>query len=193
MYQDFNTRGGPRNVAKRVKNLRAELKTRGVDALLIPHTNQFQSEYLPEQDERLLWLTGFSGSAGSAVLTAKKSALFVDGRYTIQAAGETNTKIFDICDLIKNGPPKWIPDNLVKGQVLGIDPALHTLAGMRRIKEVCTSHGIKLKELHKNPIDHIWTDQPHEPMGEVSIHPDELSGCSAVSRVKMIFLLPLIN
>lgn len=186
MYQDFHTRGGPRNVTKRVKNLRAEMKVRGVDAFLIPHTNQFQSEYLPDHDERLLWVSGFSGSAGSAILTARKGALFVDGRYTIQAASETNTKIFEICDLVSNGPLKWSEDNLAKGQVLGIDPNLHTLSSMRRIKEMCKTQGIKLKELPKNPIDQIWTDQPDAPMGEVSLQPDELSGCSALEKIQTI-------
>src|SRR5580698_8661359 len=125
-FQSFDDVSDAATVAPRLAALRAELKRRGLEGFAVPHSDEHMGEYLPARAERLAWLTAFTGSAGAAVVLADKAALFVDGRYTLQAAAQTDTKLFVPRDLVAEGPQDWIPDNLPRGARLGYDPWLST-------------------------------------------------------------------
>src|SRR5215470_13710489 len=111
MFQTFEERTSPAQGAVHLPLVRAELKHRGLDGFIVPHEDEFQNEYLPASNERLAWLTGFTGSAGAAVVLADKAAVFADGRYTIQVRQQTDSKQFDPRDLVEEGPNAWLEAN----------------------------------------------------------------------------------
>src|SRR5580692_4105283 len=138
-FQTFDDVADAATCAPRLAALRAELKQRGLDGFAVPHSDEHMGEYLPARAERLAWLTAFTGSAGAAVVLADKAALFVDGRYTLQARVQTDTKLFEPRDLVAEGPQGWIPANLPPmkekgGAKLGYDPWLHTQHGVQHLK-----------------------------------------------------------
>src|SRR5579863_3294727 len=112
--------------APRLAALRAELKKRGLDGFVVPHSDEHQSEYLPARAERLAWLTAFTGSAGAAVVLKDKAAVFTDGRYTLQVRRQTDTKLFEPRDLVSEGPVAWLAAHAPRGARIGYDPWLHT-------------------------------------------------------------------
>ena len=125
-FQHFDDPAGGGATAPRVKALRAELKRRGLDGLLVPHADRHQSEYLPACEERLAWLTGFTGSAGHAVILADRAVLFTDGRYTLQAREQTDGGLFTIQHMMEKPLHEWLEANLPAHAKLGYDPWLHT-------------------------------------------------------------------
>ncbi len=175
-FQSYEDVSDAAACAPRLAALRAELKTRGLDGFVIPHSDEHQSEYLPARAERLAWLTAFTGSAGSAVVLMDKAAVFSDGRYTLQLRQQTNTNLFEPRDLVAEGPQGWLPGNLPKGAKLGYDPWLSTanaVAGLRRAAEKA---GGTLVACDSNPIDAVWTDQPAPPAKPAVPHPLNLAG-----------------
>src|ERR1700761_6942080 len=118
-FQTFDDRSDAATVAPRLTALRAELERRGLDGFVIPHSDEYQSEYLPECNERLAWATSFTGSAGAAVVLRNKAAVFVDGRYTLQVRQQTDTKLFEPRDLVAEGPHGLLEENAPKGAVIG--------------------------------------------------------------------------
>lgn len=184
MFQTFETSGGPEHVAARVKALRGLLSSLKIDAVLVPRADEHQGEYVPACAERLRWLTGFSGSAGIAVVTRRTAALFVDGRYPVQAKTETNTELFEISDLPRPRLAEWIGDKLSKGQTLGFDPWLHTAGEIARLGKAITPRGVKLKSLSRNLIDQLWgKDRPKPPNGLVAAQPLALAGTSPAEKI----------
>ncbi|HSL78215.1 MAG TPA: aminopeptidase P family N-terminal domain-containing protein, partial [Pseudolabrys sp.] len=125
-FQTFEDASARAQSAARVAALRAELQRRGLDGFVIPRADRQQNEYLPASEERLAWLTGFTGSAGAAVVLRDAAALFVDGRYTLQADAQVDGKIFSIEHLVERPSDQWITDNLKSDARLGYDPWLHT-------------------------------------------------------------------
>jgi Xaa-Pro aminopeptidase len=162
--------------APRLAALRAELAKRGLDGFVIPHSDEHQGEYLPPRAERLAWLTAFTGSAGAAVVLKDKAALFVDGRYTLQAAAQTDTRLIEPRDLVAEGPQGWIPDNLPKGAKLGFDPWLHTANGVATLRHAAERAGAVLIACDSNPIDAVWADQPGPPTAPALPHAFNLAG-----------------
>ena len=184
MFQTFETSGGPGHVAERLKALRALLTELGVDAMLVPRADEHQGEYVSAAAERLKWLTGFSGSAGIAIVTRKAACLVTDGRYTVQAKAETDTNHFEISLTPRAQIADWIAVYLAKGQTLGFDPWLHTGSEIARLTAALSAKGIKIKALAKNPIDHLWGKaRPNPPSGQVSVQPATLAGRSAQEKL----------
>src|ERR1700761_898976 len=140
-FQSFDDVSDAATVAPRLAALRAELQKRGLDGFAVPHSDEHMGEYLPARAERLAWLTAFTGSAGAAVVLADKAALFVDGRYTLQARVQTDTNLFEPRDLVAEGPQGWIPDHLPRGARLGYDPWLHTQHGVMHLKHAAERAG----------------------------------------------------
>ena len=130
MFQSFDAPQPATATAPRVADLRALMAKLGIDALLIPRADEHQNEYVPPSAERLAWITGFTGSAGLAVIAAKSAAVFVDGRYTVQAPNEVDTKIFDVKAIRGTDLLPWLTQNLPNDAVIGFDPKLHTIAEM---------------------------------------------------------------
>lgn len=184
MFQTFEITGGPTDVAERVTALRAFLTVAKVDAVLVPRADEFQGEYVPACAERLKWLTGFSGSAGLAIVGRKAAVLVIDGRYTVQARAETDTDVFEISLLPRARIAEWIGDKLGKGHTLGFDPWLHTASEITRLKIALEPKGIALKPLAKNPIDVLWGKaRPKLPQAPVFLHPSVLAGRTPAEKL----------
>jgi Xaa-Pro aminopeptidase len=166
--------------------LRAELKRRGLDGFVVPRADRQQNEYLPASEERLAWLTGFTGSAGAAAVLAERAALFVDGRYTVQAAAQIDAKLFAIEHLVDSPPEQWLEQNLKSGAKLGYDPWLHTSESTDRLRKACATAGAELVAVDNNPIDALWSDRPTPPAGPVSLRDIKLAGESAADKFKRI-------
>jgi Xaa-Pro aminopeptidase len=184
MFQTFDTQSGPERVAERVKALRALMAKSKLDAVLIPRADSHQGEYVPACAERLQWLTGFSGSAGIAVVTKKAAMLFTDGRYTVQAAAETDTDIFSVSLLPRAKLSEWLLNALGKGQTIGFDPWNHTAGEIARLRTGVAEKKIKLKPLAKNPIDVLWGKaRPKPPANPIIVQPLTLAGRSAADKI----------
>src|SRR6185503_2827373 len=181
-FQTFDEQGDASLCGARVAALRAELKRRGVDGFLIPRADEHQGEYVPKRAERLAWLTGFTGSAGLAIVLMEKAAVFVDGRYTLQVRNQTDTTLFETLDLMNDGPTTWIEANLSKGARLGYDPWLHTQGAIERLRISVERAGGSLAPLSPNPLDQVWPDQPEPPHARAVPHPLELAGETSESK-----------
>jgi Xaa-Pro aminopeptidase len=182
-FQSFARIGDASGGRQRAAALREELKRRGLDGFVIPRGDEHQNEYVPASAERLLWLTGFSGSAGVAVVLMDRAAIFVDGRYTLQAPEQVDAKVFTPLHLIDAPPTGWIESNLRRGGRLGYDPWLHTPDAVERLAQACKGAGGELFAVESNPVDAIWADRPAAPLGAVSRHPAHL--CGESSRAKL--------
>src|SRR5437016_5478640 len=156
--------------AGRLAALRAELKRRGLTGFIVPRADRQQNEYVPPSEERLAWLTGFTGSAGAAIVLAERAVIFVDGRYLLQVRDQIDTALFAVEHLVENPPDKWIEANLTKGARLGYDPWLHTADGAEKLAKAATAAGATLVPIDSNPIDSVWSDRPAPPLGPVVVH-----------------------
>jgi len=185
-FQTFDEASERAQSAARVATLRAELKKRGFDGMVVPRADRQQNEYLPASEERLAWLTGFTGSAGAAIVLADCAALFVDGRYTVQAAAQIDGAVFSVAHLTDNPPEQWLEQNLKSGGKLGYDPWLHTSENVEKLRKACESVGAQLIALADNPIDAIWRDRPAPPAGRVVLHDIKFAGESAAAKLARI-------
>ena len=176
----------PGETAARVSALRKELARLGAHGFLIPRADEHQGEYVPARARRLTWLTGFTGSAGLAVLLPEKAAIFVDGRYTLQAEAEVDGTVFERRHLIDEPPPTWIATSLKPGQILGYDPWLHTVTEVERLRAAAEQAGGSLKPLDGNPVDAIWRDQPPRPLAPVVPHAVRFAGESAEAKRRIV-------
>ena len=172
--------------AARVSALRAELARRGVHGFLIPRADEHQGEYVPARARRLTWLAGFTGSAGLAVVLPDMAAIFVDGRYTLQAAAEVDGAVFVRRHFIDEPPAGWIATALKSGQVLGYDPWLHTVGEIERLRAAAEQAGGSLKALDGNPVDAIWRDQPPPPLAPVVPHAIRFAGETAEAKRRSV-------
>ncbi|WP_010141205.1 aminopeptidase P family protein [Oceanicola sp. S124] len=175
MFQTFETSSSPEQGPPRLTALRAELADLGVDAFLVPRADAHQGEYVAPRDDRLAWLTGFTGSAGQCLVTATRAALFVDGRYTVQARDQVAEEIEKI-DWPATLPAAWARQALPEGGVLAFDPWLHARAEIDRLEAGLAGSGITLKALDANPVDAIWPDQPAPPLGPIVPQPLDFAG-----------------
>ncbi|MCW8128627.1 aminopeptidase P family protein [Microbulbifer halophilus] len=161
---------------ERLQALREELARQQVQGFLVPRGDEYQNEYVPAADERLAWLTGFGGSAGIAAVGAEHAALFVDGRYTLQAQQQLGDQPIDLETLDANAIANWLCDQLKQGEALGYDPRLHTEPGLALLKKRLGERDIALRPLEQNPIDAVWTDRPAGPCGPARPHPHTFTG-----------------
>ena len=185
-FQTFEDSPGSAQSAGRVAALRAALAARGLDGFVVPRADRQQNEYLPASEERLAWLTGFTGSAGAAVVLADRAVLFVDGRYTVQAAAQVDGSIFSIEHFVENPPPRWLEQNLGAGAKLGYDPWLHTSDGAERLRSACATVGAELVAVDDNPIDELWRDRPAPPAGRVALHDIKFAGERAADKLARV-------
>jgi Xaa-Pro aminopeptidase len=185
-FQSFDDSSERAQSAARVAALRGELKRRGLDGFVVPRADRQQNEYLPASEERLAWLTGFTGSAGAAVVLADRAALFADGRYSVQAATQVDGKIFSIEHLVEHPPEQWLEQNLGKGAKLGYDPWLHTSDQVEKLRKAAASAGAELVAVDRNPIDALWHDRPAPPAGAATLRELKLAGEAAPDKLKRI-------
>ena len=164
--------------AARLAAFREELIRRGLTGFIVPRADQQQNEYVAPSEERLAWLTAFTGSAGFAAVLRDRAALFVDGRYTLQAAQQVDTAAWSVESLIDPPPEHWLASHLKAGDRLGYDPWLHTTANAEKLAAVCAAVGAELAAVDDNPLDSVWTERPQPPLGAASIHPLRYAGDS---------------
>ena len=163
-------------LGERLTRLRSELQRRGLAGFVIPRADAHQGEYVPPHDARLAWITGFTGSAGTAVILRDKAAIFVDGRYTLQVRNEVDVNLLTPVAIMETSPEDWIAQNLKGGERLGYDPWLHTPDGVSRLKTACGRCGAAPEAVAVNPVDAVWTDQPASPTAPIVPHPLEYAG-----------------
>jgi Xaa-Pro aminopeptidase len=185
-FQSFVDVGGPSNGAARVAELRRALERAGVSGFIVPRADEHQNEYVPAGAERLLWLTGFSGSAGIVIVLKNKAALFVDGRYTEQAKSQTDPSMFELRHVVDEPPAEWISQNMGPGDKLGYDPRLHTPDAVSRFSAACKKAGAELVALNSNPIDSIWRERPQPPLGMVTQQKGRYAGESAAAKIERV-------
>jgi Xaa-Pro aminopeptidase len=186
MFQKFDDVGGPAHVAERVGLLREALLAHGLDGFLVPRADEHQNEYVPANAERLLWLTGFSGSWGLAAVLTAKAALFVDGRYTLQAAAQTDAAIFEVVKITDVKPTEWLAAHLGDGAQLGYDPRLHTMAEIKGLAAALAHRGATLVAVEDNPLTGLWRDRPPPPDAQVSLQPIALAGQKSADKLAAI-------
>lgn len=186
MFQQFTVKSDPKTGPVRLAAIRAWMSSADVDCLIVPHSDEYQNEYLPACAERLAWLTGFTGSAGAAIVTTREAYLFVDGRYTLQAGKQVDTTHFTLRDLVEEGITGWLDANLKDGMAVAIDPWVHTMAECERLERTCAAKNAHLKRLSSNPVDAAWLDRPTEPSGQVTIQKKEHAGRLAGRKISDI-------
>jgi len=185
-FQTFEEPEGGVALTARLSAFREELLRRQLSGFVIPRADSQQNEYVPPSDERLAWLTGFTGSAGMAVVLINRAAVFVDGRYTLQAAKQVDTAAWTVESLIEPPPESWISGHLNAGDRLGFDPWLHTSSAAERLAKACEKAGAELVAVDSNPVDSIWTERPMPPLGPVKIHPIQFAGESESDKLDRI-------
>ncbi|MHA6999634.1 aminopeptidase P family protein [Aeromonas schubertii] len=176
----------PEIIANRVAQVRDTLRSLELDAFIVPHDDEHLGEYIPADAERLAWLTGFNGSAGVAVVLTNRAALFVDGRYTVQARLQAPGEIFEYHHLVETPHVAWLADQLERGARVGFDPRLHSLNGYREAKALLADRGIELVPVAQNPIDQHWDDRPAPSKTPAILYGEELAGESSAAKRERI-------
>ncbi|MDI9849410.1 aminopeptidase P family protein [Rhodoblastus sp. 17X3] len=185
-FQTFDDAADPSLGAPRLKMLRARLKTMKLDGFLVPRADAHQNEYVAPCEERLAWLAGFTGSAGFVIVLADKAALFVDGRYTIQAREQVDSTAFTVVPLADISPADWLAKNARKGARIGYDPWLHTNGQLARFETAAKKAGAELEAVTENPFDALWSDRPAQPQGRIVLHPPKYAGEAAAKKLERI-------
>src|SRR5437899_5761884 len=188
LFQTFEEPEGGVALTARLSAFREELIRRQLTGFVIPRADQQQNEYVAPSEERLAWLTGFTGSAGMAIVLAKEAAVFVDGRYTLQAGKQIDGHAWAIEPLIDPPPESWLAKHLAAGDRLGFDPWLHTSAAAERLAAACAKAGAELIAVETNPVDAIWHERPAPPLGPVTIQGQQFSGEIEAEKLKRIRL-----
>jgi Xaa-Pro aminopeptidase len=181
MFQTFETTSNPAAGPARLADLRAELARRGLAGFLVPRADAHQGEYVAPRDERLQWLTGFTGSAGLCVVLPKIAGIFIDGRYRTQVKSQVDPAHFTPVPWPETKPGEWIGSHLAEGTI-GFDPWLHTEDEIAKLTKALTGTPITLRPVATNPVDAIWPDQPAPPRGRAFAHPVELAGETSASK-----------
>ncbi len=184
MFQTYEAPEGGQDTGERVARLREVMTRLNVGAVLVPHADEYMNEYVPPCGQRLAWLTGFTGSAGLAVVARKAAALFVDGRYILQAPKQVDTETFEVLQMPAAKVADWMGKHLKPGAAVGFDPRLHAPSTLDELEKELASKRIKLKALARNPIDRVWgRERPGPPRGPVVPHPLEYAGRPAKEKL----------
>ena len=168
--------------ADRLKALREQLKADRLDGFVVPLTDEHMSEYVGSYAQRLAWLTGFEGSAGSAVVLPQEAAIFVDGRYTLQVRSQVDGAHWSYQSVPETSIADWLKDHAPEGGRIGYDPWLHSRDWVRRATEALKSRGAELVAVEHNPIDKVWRDRPEASKAHLVVHPDKYAGRSSADK-----------
>ncbi|MDE2379033.1 aminopeptidase P family protein [Bradyrhizobium sp.] len=185
-FQTFEEPEAGVALTARLAAFREELARRKLTGFVIPRADQQQNEYVAPSEERLAWLTGFTGSAGLAAVLPQEAAVFVDGRYTLQAGKQVDAKAWRIESLIDPAPESWLSARLKPGDRLGFDPWLHTSAAAERLAAACAKAGAELVAVDGNPVDAVWPDRPPPPLAPVAVHGLQHAGVAEADKLKQI-------
>ncbi|MEJ0092478.1 MAG: aminopeptidase P family protein [Methylocella sp.] len=186
LFQSFEDQADASQSAARVAALRLELERLGLDGFVIPRADQHQNEYVASSEERLAWLTGFTGSAGFAIVLRDKAAIFVDGRYSLVVKDQVDVGIFQPVALAEISPAKWLENHVRSGSRIGYDPWLHTSGQIERLsKSIQIAEG-ELVAVEQNPVDVIWTNRPAPSLGKISLHTRKHAGEAAAKKLARV-------
>ncbi len=166
----------------RLSALREELKRQKLDGFVVPISDEHMSEYVGSYAQRLEWLSGFGGSAGSAIVLTHKAAMFVDGRYTIQVRDQVDGNLFDYESTLETNHAKWLVANISAGARIGYDAWLHTKSWAETLSAALAKKGAELVAVERNPIDAVWNDQPEPSAAPAIIHADAHAGQSSAEK-----------
>lgn len=175
MFQTFTTTTSPETAPPRIAALRKAMAQAKLDAFLVPRADAHQGEYVADRDARLAWLTGFTGSAGFAIVTADQVGLFVDGRYTLQAAAQVPVTLVTLKSIPSDTAEQWLAEVLPQGATVGFDPWLHTAKDIKTLREALADKDIGLQPV-ENLVDAVWPDQPAPPTGLAVPQAEALTG-----------------
>ena len=176
MRQTFDIKGGPQDGRAHLPLLRKELVQLGLDGFYVPHDDEYQNEYLPDANERLAWVSGFTGSFGSAFVFADRAVIFADGRYTLQAADQTAPELWERQGIPDPGAFGWLAKQKLSGKTVGYDPRLMSPNDVTALKSAADAAGAKLVAVEENPIDKAWQGRPPQPTAEVVPHNVKYAG-----------------
>jgi len=168
--------------ADRLAALREQLKAEKLDGFVVPLTDEHMSEYVGSYAQRLAWLTGFEGSAGSAVVLPEEAAIFVDGRYTLQVRQQVSPDQWSYQSVPETSTTQWLEEHAPEGARIGYDPWLHTRDWVKKAKEALATRGAELVAVDRNPIDEIWKDRPEASKAHLVVQPDQYAGKSAAEK-----------
>ncbi len=180
MFQNFDSAAAPDQGPPRLERLRKQLVAAGLDGFIVPRADVHQGEYVAARDERLQWLTGFTGSAGFAIVLRDIAGVFIDGRYRVQVKAQVDLAYFIPVPWPETKPGDWIKQHLAGGKV-GIDPWLHTKDEIEKLEVALQASGVTLCPV-SNLVDAIWSDQPAAPLGHAFVHPDVLAGLTSAHK-----------
>lgn len=166
----------------RLKALRAQLAREGLDGFVVPLTDEHMSEYVGAYAQRLAWLTGFQGSAGSAVVLPEEAAIFVDGRYTLQVREQVDGAHWQYESVPQTSVAQWLGEHAPQGGRIGYDPWLHTRAWVELATEALAERGAQLVAVDTNPVDSVWPDQPAPSDARLVVHEDRYAGKGAAEK-----------
>lgn len=172
--------------ADKLAALRAQLGKHSIDGFLVPKADEFQGEYIPACAERLQWLTGFTGSAGAAVVLKDRALAISDSRYSIQIKKQINQEHFEIAEGTSRKLGEWLAENARENAVIGYDPKLHTPAEIQMLQGLLDSKGVRLQPVKENLIDLLWKDRPGAPRQPVEIFSEKVAGRRASDKIEDI-------
>ena len=185
-FQNFDEPEGGTALSARLAAFREEIVQRGLAGFIVPRGDSQQNEYVAPCEERLAWLSGFTGSAGLAIVTIRDAGLFVDGRYTLQAAQQVDATAWSIESLTDPPPEQWLTQHIKTGERFGFDPWLHTTAAAERLAAACEKARAELVAVDDNPVDAIWSERPAPPLGQVTVHALALAGENEPDKLSRI-------
>lgn len=180
MFQTFDTTADPTQGAARLAALRSTLAAQGLAGFIVPRADAHQGEYVAARDERLQWLTGFTGSAGFCIVLPDVAGVFIDGRYRTQVKGQVDLAVYTPVPWPETKPGDWVRARLPSGRV-GFDPWLHTADEIAKLEAALEGTGASVEPV-ANFVDSIWPGQPAPPLGRAFPHPDDLAGHSSVEK-----------
>jgi Xaa-Pro aminopeptidase len=166
----------------RISALREELKRRGLSGFVVPICDEHMSEYVGDYAQRLAWLSGFGGSAGTAIVMATKAAIFTDGRYTVQVRDQVDGRLFDYVSVAETNPVAWIAGHAAQGDTIGYDAWLHTSAWVKAAQAAANAAGAQMVAVDGNPLDAVWADQPARSAAQVMVQSDAHAGKSSTEK-----------
>ena len=166
----------------RLAALREQLRADRLDGFVVPLTDEHMSEYVGAYAQRLQWLTGFQGSAGSAVVLPEAAAIFTDGRYTLQVRAQVDEAHWSFESIPETSVAEWLKAHAPEGARIGYDPWLHTSDWVKKAGEALGEKGAELVAVRRNPIDAVWADQPEPSKARLIVHPDQYAGKSSAAK-----------
>jgi Xaa-Pro aminopeptidase len=181
MFQSFEVASRPDTGAGRLAELRGELRKDGLDGFLVPRSDAHQGENVAARDERLCWLTSFTGSAGFCAALLDRAGVFIDGRYRVQVVREIAADHFSAVHWPEVSLADWLREALAAGGTIGFDPWLHTAKEIEKLREDLAGSAIEMRATD-NLVDRIWEDQPPPPIGKIVAYPLEHAGQSSVDK-----------